>query len=109
MSRYLMPEADVDVPLELRLQTDCAICGLHDEFGTITLRLAWYRDKPAPDAVARCLDVRACRARVAEAAKPWPLLERGETPHNPGWTPEADRPMESHETTQPDEVSDDWI
>lgn len=97
-----MPEPDVDVPVELRLQTDCAICGHHDEFGTIAIALAWYRDAAAPVAVARCLDVEACRARVKGR---WPLLERGEAPGSPG-------PMQPPETTQPDGQEaerDDWI
>jgi hypothetical protein len=99
-----MPEQDVDVPIELRLQTDCAICGHHDEFGTIAISLAWYREDSAPKAVARCLDVIACRARVAAKRERWPLLERGESPGSPG-------PMQPPETTQPDgqEADDAWI
>jgi hypothetical protein len=98
---YFDTEPDVDVPLELRLQTDCGICGHHDEFGTITLRLAWYRDDSAPKAVARCLNVEACRSRVKGR---WPLLERGESPGSPG-------PMQPSETPQPDgqPEKDDWI
>jgi hypothetical protein len=129
-----MPEQDVDVPIELRLQTDCAICGHHDEFGTIAISLAWYREDSAPKAVARCLDVEACRTRVAGR---WPLLERGESPspveksleapHPPGTAlhhPAGSDgfktsgrevptgPMQPPETTQPDGQEaerDDWI
>jgi hypothetical protein len=97
--------------VELRLQTDCAICGHHDEFGTITLRLAWYRADQAPKAVARCLDVTACRSRVAAKRERWPLLERGEIPVIDEWRLEPEKPMQPISLTTPDEQEDDdaWI
>jgi hypothetical protein len=59
------------------------LCGWHDEFGGIAMRLAWYREggpETAIVALPRCLDVEACRSRVAANGETWPLLERGEEP-----------------------------
>lgn len=101
----MSPQPYVDIEPNGNVQAHCAICG---DSTVVTLRLAWYRGDELPKAIPRCLDVEACRARVAE----WPLLERGESPHNLGWTPAADRPMQAPETTQPDGQEterDRWI
>jgi hypothetical protein len=94
---YFDTERDVDVqvtPESPRLQTDCLICGHHDEFGTITLRLAWWRSPEKITAIPRCLDLESCRLRVAANGEPWPLLEPGEKPGEKPAVPPRKRPTE---------------
>jgi hypothetical protein len=74
-----MPEPAREKPAP-HIHPDCLICGHHDEFGSITLRVAWFREPEKIISLPRCLDVEACRSRVAAAGEAWPLLEHGEQP-----------------------------
>jgi hypothetical protein len=73
---------DRELPVAPEPRT-CLLCGLEATSATIWLRPAWWReaiDGKWITTIPRCLDIDACRRRVADAGERWLLLEAGEEP-----------------------------
>jgi hypothetical protein len=80
MSAWWDTERELPVAPEPRT---CLLCGLEATSATIWLKPAWWReplDGREVTTIPRCLDIDACRRRVADAGERWLLLETGEEP-----------------------------
>jgi hypothetical protein len=104
---YIDTEHNGDA-LPSELHADCLLCGHHDEWGAITLRLAWFREPARITAIPRCLDIDACMARVKANGESWPLLERVEQPGAPRQQP-LEPPAGESADVQPKEAPDEWV
>lgn len=67
---------------------DCAICGLEAQRALVRAMVEWLQVPPRWEAVYRCRDVAACRARLG--GRRWPVRDSGEPPLRPAQQPKGD-------------------
>ena len=112
---------DRELPVAPEPRT-CLLCGFEATSELIWLRPAWWREAIEGrwiTTIPRCLDIDACRARVAALGEPWPLLEAGEEPgrqrlskppadySNPIPTQPIDPPLPTPPDAEPEEARHD--